>query len=174
MIYFVRHGQTDWNKELKIQGQQDIELNEEGMAEAKKLSEKLSGVRFDVAFSSPLKRALKTAEAVYDGKIIEDGRLEERRFGSLEGKRIDDDTFKKLWDLTEENELPVAESLMEVFLRVESFVDFVRKTYPGKNVLAATHGGVMMAAKHIYGKGEKVGNLTELLPKNTEVFEVEN
>lgn len=41
-------------------------------------------------------------------------------------------------------------------------------------MLAATHGGVMMAAKHIYGKGEKVGNLTELLPKNTEVFEVEN
>lgn len=35
MIYFVRHGQTDWNKELKIQGQQDVELNEEGMAEAK-------------------------------------------------------------------------------------------------------------------------------------------
>ena len=94
MIYFVRHGQTDWNKELKIQGQQDVELNEEGMAEAKKLSEKLSGVRFDVAFSSPLKRALKTAEAVYDGKIISDGRLAERGFGSLEGKRLEGDDFK--------------------------------------------------------------------------------
>ena len=96
MIYFVRHGQTDWNKELKIQGQQDVELNEEGMAEAKKLSEKLSGVRFDVAFSSPLKRALKTAEAVYDGKIISDERLAERGFGSLEGKSLDGDDFKRL------------------------------------------------------------------------------
>lgn len=174
MIYFVRHGQTDWNKELKIQGQQDVELNEEGMAEAKKLSEKLSGVRFDVAFSSPLKRALKTAEAVYDGKIISDERLAERGFGNLEGKSLDGDDFKRLWSLTEEYKLQGTESLENVFSRVESFVDFVRKNYPEKNVLAATHGGVMMAAKHIYGKGEKVGNLTELLPKNTEVFEVEN
>lgn len=174
MIYFVRHGQTDWNKELKIQGQHDIELNEQGIEEAEQLAEKLSEVSFDVAFSSPLKRALKTAEAVYHGKIIADIRLAERQFGSLEGKRLDDDTFKRLWSLTEEFDLPGTENLKDVFSRVESFVDFVRKNYPEKNVLAATHGGVMMAAKHIYGKGEKVGNLTELLPKNTEVFEVEN
>ena len=62
MIYFVRHGQTEWNKIGRMQGRIDIELNNEGKQQAMIVREKLKGVKFDKVFSSPLKRAVETAE----------------------------------------------------------------------------------------------------------------
>lgn len=55
MIYIVRHGQTDWNLEKRYQGRIDIELNGTGIKQAEKLSLKLSNIKFDKVFSSPLK-----------------------------------------------------------------------------------------------------------------------
>jgi broad specificity phosphatase PhoE len=64
MIYVVRHGQTDWNLEGRFQGRIDIPLNEKGKNQAKKTKEKLEGIEFDKVFSSPLKRALETAQII--------------------------------------------------------------------------------------------------------------
>ena len=86
MIYIVRHGQTDWNKLGKIQGHTDIELNDLGEKQALSIKEKLKDVKFDKVFSSPLKRAFKTAQIIYDGEIVSDNRLKERYNGELEGK----------------------------------------------------------------------------------------
>ena len=63
-IYFVRHGETDWNKERKIQGQVDIPLNEFGRHLARETAKGLRDVPFDVCFTSPLGRARETAEII--------------------------------------------------------------------------------------------------------------
>ena len=60
-LYLVRHGQTDWNKEKRLQGQEDIPLNDFGRHLAKETGIGLRNVRFDLCFSSDLKRALETA-----------------------------------------------------------------------------------------------------------------
>ena len=87
MIYVVRHGQTDWNLQGRCQGWHDIELNQTGIEQAEKLAKLLADVKFDVCFSSPLKRAVKTAQTIYDGNIILDQRIIERGNGELEGRQ---------------------------------------------------------------------------------------
>ena len=88
LLYFIRHGQTDWNKDMRMQGQSDIPLNENGRESAIEAGKTLANTHIDLAFSSPLKRAKETAELVLAGRdipIIEDKRIEEICFGICEG-----------------------------------------------------------------------------------------
>ena len=97
-IYFVRHGETDWNKERKIQGQVDIPLNEFGRHLARETAKGLRDVPFDVCFTSPLGRARETAQIILQGRdvpILEDKRILEMNFGVLEGKCCS----KEGWDV---------------------------------------------------------------------------
>ncbi len=71
----IRHGQTDLNKECKMQGRMGLPLNEFGVHQAKVLEEKLKNVRFDLVFSSPQERAVKTAEIVTRSQVTVDDRL---------------------------------------------------------------------------------------------------
>ena len=87
-LYIIRHGETPWNAEERLQGQTDIPLNENGIRLAKITGEALKDVPFDFAISSPLKRARQTAELVLAGRqipVLEDARIEELSFGSWEG-----------------------------------------------------------------------------------------
>lgn len=86
MIYIVRHGQTNWNKEGRYAGRKNIPLNEEGILQAKQLKEKLKNIKFDIVITSPLKRAIQTAQEITNQKIIIDERIIERSNGELEGK----------------------------------------------------------------------------------------
>lgn len=89
LIYLMRHGETDWNKERRLQGQSDIPLNEFGTELAVKTAEGMKEVAFDAAFSSPLKRALVTAQTVIGGRSVPvetDERLKEINFGPSEGE----------------------------------------------------------------------------------------
>ena len=70
-LYLIRHGKTIWNAENRLQGRTDIELNEEGIAAAKELGEKLKNIHFDMIYSSPLKRAFNTAELIRGARHIE-------------------------------------------------------------------------------------------------------
>ena len=89
-IFFIRHGQTNWNLEGKIQGSCDIELNDTGIKQAEELSNKVleDNYRFSKIYSSPQKRALKTAEILSENTNVEyiaiDG-LEEINLGGWEG-----------------------------------------------------------------------------------------
>ena len=88
-FYIIRHGQTNWNKEGRIQGKTDIELNEEGIKQAKEAKNILKDYPIDMIVSSTLKRAKKTAEIINEAKnvpIIFKEALEERCFGEFEGK----------------------------------------------------------------------------------------
>lgn len=88
-LYIIRHGETDWNKERRMQGSADIELNEYGRKLAFITKEALKDIPFDIAYTSPLKRASETAKIILEGRDIplyKDKRIEEMNFGKYEGK----------------------------------------------------------------------------------------
>lgn len=92
-IYLMRHGETEYNRVGRLQGQSDIPLNEFGIRLAEKTAEGLKSVSFDAVFSSPLQRALETARIVTGGrdvKVETDDRLKEIHFGLGEGARFDE------------------------------------------------------------------------------------
>lgn len=92
-LYLIRHGQTDWNKEGRLQGSVDIELNENGRSMAQAAGDRLESVNFDKIYSSPLKRAYETAQLIRKHRnldIIVDQRLREISFGCMEGTTYDE------------------------------------------------------------------------------------
>lgn len=157
-IYFMRHGETDWNKARRIQGSTDIPLNENGISLAEKVAEKINeeGLKFDIIFSSQLQRARKTADIMNTyskTQIVVDSRIKEFLFGKAEGATYDDlrndPKFGSLknWFLDPENyhaELD-AESYESFFGRIKAFLEDQiepnEKKY--KNVLIVCHGGVV-------------------------------
>ncbi len=159
MIYFVRHGQTQWNKLGIMQGHKDIELNEEGKRQAEIVKEKLSNVKFDVVFSSPLKRAKETAEIICDNNIIIDNRLIERFNGELEGKCKNE--IKVYPDFNNPNDTRFGiEPLNSFKQRINDFLDDITKKYKNKNILVVTHAGVCLYVR-CYFEGEPNGILYE-------------
>lgn len=92
-LYIVRHGETLWNKDKRLQGSTDIELAENGRRLAKETGENLMNTNIDVIYSSPLKRAYETASLIRNGRdidIITDERIRELSFGCYEGQCFND------------------------------------------------------------------------------------
>jgi broad specificity phosphatase PhoE len=93
-IYLIRHGETDWNRQNRLQGTEDIELNETGIAQSEKCAKAVAPVLADVILSSPLKRAKATAEIIARHMsgvpVIVEQDLIERDFGSLSGLVLKD------------------------------------------------------------------------------------
>lgn len=92
-LFIVRHGETLWNKDRRLQGSTDIQLSENGRALAIRTGEALKSIHFDRIYSSPLLRAYDTACLIKgdrDIEVIKDERLREVCFGNLEGKNIDE------------------------------------------------------------------------------------
>lgn len=95
MLTFLRHGETDWNAQMKCQGQSDVPLNTEGEEQAKAVATYLANEKFDYVFSSDLSRSLKTVQKVIELgpnpklEIVQDKRLRERSFGVYEGMSFD-------------------------------------------------------------------------------------
>ncbi|TLS52210.1 histidine phosphatase family protein [Paenibacillus antri] len=85
MIFVIRHGQTDWNKEGRLQGRQGLPLNEMGKAQAANLRDILKDTRFDIVFSSPQERAIQTAEIVTGLSVSVDSRLDVYDLGEADG-----------------------------------------------------------------------------------------
>lgn len=152
-FYIVRHGQTDWNAKRVIQGHTDIPLNETGAKQAKAVAQKLKDITFDLAISSDLVRAKKTAEIIaLESKLIIEAtdKLRERTYGIFEGKpsEIFSDYLEKLREMSREDRQTFKpdesfESDNEVSTRTMTFLRETAVTNPGKTILVATHGGVM-------------------------------
>ena len=90
-IYLMRHGETEWNKIGKFQGQVDTPLAKEGILQAQKTAEGMKEIPFDCIFSSPLKRAYMPAQIIRgdrESPLIRDNRLKEMSFGIYEGRRL--------------------------------------------------------------------------------------
>ncbi|WP_199615115.1 histidine phosphatase family protein [Paenibacillus alkalitolerans] len=85
MIYVIRHGQTDLNKEGRLQGRRGLPLNENGIKQAESLRDKLMDIHFDYIFSSPQERAVQTAEIATGMKATIDERLDVFDLGEADG-----------------------------------------------------------------------------------------
>ncbi|WP_144510170.1 histidine phosphatase family protein [Bacillus sp. FJAT-22090] len=85
MIYVIRHGQTDINKEGRMQGKQGLALNDYGIKQAEALREKLQDIKFDLVFSSPQERAMQTAKIATGLEVISDKRLDVYDVGEADG-----------------------------------------------------------------------------------------
>ena len=172
MIYVVRHGKTYWNEIGRNQGRTDIELNEEGIKQANIVKDKLSNINFDMVISSPLKRALKTAEIISNANnIIIDERIIERSNGTLEGK-LREELPKNINFNSVDNEYGI-EPIDEFRKRIFDFCKDLEK-YIDKNILIVTHAGVGIYIR-CYFEGEPIDNnyLTYKL-NNCDILKYEN
>lgn len=144
-LLLTRHGQTDWNILGKIQGCTDIELNEIGIEQAKIAREKLLNYDIDLIISSPLKRAKKTAEIINKGRnipLLVSDAIKERDFGSFEGKTSKEFNFDEIWNYKLNKQYEDAESVSDLFCRINGFIDSLKEEYKDKTVLLVTHGGI--------------------------------
>lgn len=164
IVYIVRHGETDWNVEKKVMGHTDIDLNEKGVTQAKKLAVILKNIQFDVIFSSDLIRARRTAEiVVFERKtIIQTTKLlRERYMGRLEGKSWVNTSkkLKLLWNkLSKLNDqerkkynLHKVENDNDVLNRFIPFIKNISTKHYGKNILIVTHGGLIRLLLYYIG-----------------------
>jgi len=145
-IILARHGETEWNVEEVFRGRIDIELNETGIKQAELLAEYLSERKIDAIYSSPLKRAVKTAEIIagYHKLDVEIAPgLIDFDCGKWHGLPHQEvkDKYKELYALwvshPDKVKLPAGESLNDVRKRAMSVVDNVVAKYEGTVVLAA-------------------------------------
>ena len=142
-LVLVRHGQTDWNLESRIQGSSDIPLNETGRRQARDAGSLLAGESWDAIVSSPLSRAFETAEIIAAevgiSAVLTDSALRERAYGAAEG----------LTGLEVDERFPAGahvpgrESREEVVARVRPALVRIAEERPGQSVLVVSHGGVI-------------------------------
>jgi len=138
-IMLVRHGETDWNVEEIFRGQMDVPLNETGTSQAKLLAEYLKDIQIEAIYSSPLKRALRTAEIIagyHRVKVeISDG-LTDFNYGEWQGlsRETVKERYPGFYDAWLNNQLvkvPGGESLDNVRARSLSLVKQVVAKYKG-------------------------------------------
>jgi broad specificity phosphatase PhoE len=149
--YFVRHGETDFNKSGRIMGQLDEPLDQEGIEQSRQLAEKIDS-DFDLIFCSPMTRTKQTAEVINQKlKIPIEYRdeIRERNFGSLAGESLaemDQDTKQEIkqrdFDLTYDYRPYGGESVEDVKARLQSFIASL-KGRPEKKALVVTHTGII-------------------------------
>lgn len=141
-LAFIRHGQTDWNKEGRLQGSSDIPLNDTGREQAHAAVEMLSSWSWDAVVSSPLMRARETAQIVADGLGLPLGaaydELVERDYGPLEG--MSDREVMARWP---DRRYPGAETLDDVVARCLDGLMKIDSDYPDRNVVVVCHGTIM-------------------------------
>ncbi len=137
-IYLVRHGQTDYNLRNLLQGSTDNPLNETGRQQARHLARVLADVPFEVIYSSPLKRALETAEIIRESNvnrppILLDERLREIDMGEWEGRYYpaileeNREYFERVWEDPFLYAPPGGESFSRFVSRLRDFLDDLRE-----------------------------------------------
>lgn len=174
-FFYVRHGQTDWNLEGKMQGgESEKNLNEIGIEQAKQTRKSLKDIKYDIIICSPMNRAKQTAEIINedsDIQIVIDERLRERKLGDLEGHKVTEEIEKIIWDYNKNYDIPNGENLHNFEKRIFECLEDIKKKYEDKTVLIVAHGGVGKIIKaYLYGM-PKSKNLSEIEMKNCEVIE---
>lgn len=152
-LLLMRHGETDWNLEGRMQGRIDTPLNARGREQAKKLAERLAAEEcIDVLYTSPLARARLTAEIIgkrFGLEPLPDVRLVERSAGKLEGMTMPEieQRYPDVYCAWREDKdrllLPDAEDKAEFQLRVLSFLELIHDRHSHQQVGVVTHGGTL-------------------------------
>jgi 2,3-bisphosphoglycerate-dependent phosphoglycerate mutase len=183
-LWVVRHGQTDWNLEHRIQGWTDVPLNHVGQIQAKKLGRHLEGIPFVALYTSDLERAHTTATILHQHTgvpIVVDRRLREKRFGTLEGKiqglrsplpytgsAVAPRSSRPLPNANSQHRVathspsfmgnsgdPEAESDQSLKHRIGTFLADVTARSQGGRILVVTHGGLIRALLDLVGHPDR-------------------
>lgn len=186
-LYIVRHGETDWNKERRVQGHTDIPLNDYGRHLAEETARGMKNIRIDMAYTSPLSRARETAQIILgdrDVPLYDEERIKELGFGSYEGlccsgenREPGSDEFNKFFTDTENYVSPEdGETVTELFKRTGDFLKEIctREDLKEKHILVSTHGASMTALlNHIKGNMAVADFWRDEVPPNCSVTVVE-
>ena len=172
-LLFIRHGETDLNKQYKTIGQAfDVPLNNKGVGQAEGVMDKLSK-DIDLFFASRQKRARQTAEII-NKKLNLDiefrNELKERDYGSLSGHTWEEMAQMSSIDNIHELDKTLqydyrtfgGESIEDVKFRFLGLVSELKEEYPDKKILVVTHGGLMKIMHSVYSQKEipVIGNAT--------------
>lgn len=151
-LIIIRHGETEWNAEGRIQGHQDVLLNERGRNQAEAAATRLEGEPVDAIYCSDLRRAMQTAEPIADAvktAIVADSRLREWKLGVLEGMvpaeaRVKEpEAYRIYFERDPEVEVPGGESIRCRSERATVCVQEILNEWPNGRVIAVTHGGIL-------------------------------
>ena len=161
LLVLVRHGQSEWNLKNLFTGWRDVDLSEQGMAEARSAGRKLKtqGLRFDVAFTSALIRAQHTLDIILKGMgqtgipVLRDQALNERDYGDLVGLNKDDARKRwgeeqvHIWRRSYDVAPPGGESLRDTAARVLPYYiqEILPRVMRGDRVLVSAHGNSLRA-----------------------------
>jgi len=152
MLYIIRHGQTELNTKMLMQGRSDHPLNETGLAQAQEAAERFAdmGVTIDKIYSSPLIRAVETAEQIApDAELVIDKRLIEMDYGPYEGMDLKDPAPEVMEFFMDFVNVPAPEGmepLSSLVSRLGDFLEDIQSEAKEKNVLISTHAVAMKGA----------------------------
>ena len=160
-LILVRHGETEWNAERRIQGHLDIPLNSTGLVQAEAVGNRIGDVDIDVLVSSDLRRAMQTVAPISARRelpVVSEARLRERNLGVLQGKTVEEaqqlvpEAFKVFRSRAEDTALAEGESLSAFAGRAIEALTALTQQHRGKRIVAVTHGGVLdIAYRHATG-----------------------
>lgn len=148
-IYLIRHGETDWNREQRYQGQQDIPLNSKGIKQAQLMAESLNGHHFSALYSSDLIRAYQTALEIAKNvklSITTHPALREINQGEWEGKFIKDvlasneAEVRAVYQNPYTARKPGGESIAEVAERMYAYLDHLAEKHDEQTIIVVSHG----------------------------------
>lgn len=157
-LILIRHGETDWNRELRFQGQVDVPLNATGHEQARRLAERLGAERLavDHLVCSDLIRTRQTAQPVLGTLLpqlnidnVVDASLREQSFGLVDGMRVDDIKLQhaEAWEnwlrFDADGGMPGGETTRQFHTRVMDAVRRLAQEHAGKTLMVVTHGGVL-------------------------------
>ena len=151
-VILIRHGETDWNRAMRFQGQTDVPLNETGLAQAQRLVARVAGEAVDHVFSSDLRRALQTAQpaaARLGLALATDSGLREQCFGIAEGltsaeiRERHPDDWTRWTSFQADQAFEGGESTRQFHRRSVDTLRRLASAHAGGRLLVVTHGGVL-------------------------------
>ncbi len=166
-LVLVRHGETDWNRERRIQGQTDTPLSALGRLQAQAIGRRLERDRFDAIYASDLARAWNTAQAIAEAArrlrsdapaTVAERRLREMDFGEWEGRTSaeiaashpEQHAFSRQRD--PDFRIPGGESFRDLYERAVGCVTELARAHPGQSICIVAHGGILdMLYRHTHG-----------------------
>jgi len=177
-IILIRHGETEWNSQKRMQGHSNSDLSSVGQAQIQALGQWMKNVPFDLIYSSDSLRAKQTAEAItqFSGHELQfDQRLREKNLGVFEGLTSEEarerhpEVFRLFKTAGSKYVIDEGESTQQLQDRALEIVNEIRIKHPEERVLLVTHGGfIRVVMKHSLGLSLETP--TRFLIRNTGVF----
>lgn len=174
MIYIIRHGQTELNSRKVLQGRSDYPLSDIGIEQVREAAKHLAEIRFDVVYSSPLVRAVQTAQIVAPNVPVRiDERLIEMDYGPFEGMPLNNPAPEVAAFFADFAHNPAPDGMEQLASVVARAADFMEeRCRTGGNVLVSTHAIAMKGILEYLTPSSNGGYWSRMI-KNCEIYTTE-